>query len=154
MKLSENLTLAEMIRSESAKRAGIDNSATAEHIENMKLLAKNIFQPIRDNFKKPIHISSGYRSKALNDSIKGTSKTSQHSKGEAIDIDMDNTSITNAQIFNYIKDNLNFDQLIWEFGTDKNPSWVHVSYNSKGKQRNQILKASKVRGRVVYTKIK
>jgi hypothetical protein len=150
MELSKNLTLAEMIRSESAKRAGINNNAAKEHIENMKLLASNIFQPIRDHFKKPIHISSGYRSKALNDSIKGTSKTSQHSSGEAMDIDMDNTDITNAQIFDYIKNNLNFDQLIWEFGTDKNPDWVHVSYESTGKQRKQILKAIKKNGKPSY----
>ncbi|MFY8248294.1 MAG: D-Ala-D-Ala carboxypeptidase family metallohydrolase [Gloeomargaritales cyanobacterium] len=150
MELSKNLTLAEMTRSESAKRLGINNNATKEHIENMKLLASNIFQPIRDHFKKPIHISSGYRSKALNDSIKGSSKTSQHSSGEAIDIDMDNTDITNAQVFDYIKNNLNFDQLIWEFGTDKNPSWVHVSYESTGKQRKQILKAIKKNGKTSY----
>jgi hypothetical protein len=150
MELSKNLTLAEMTRSESAKRAGINNNATKEHIENMKLLASNIFQPIRDHFKKPIHISSGYRSKALNDSIKGTSKTSQHSSGEAMDIDMDNTNITNVQVFDYIKNNLNFDQLIWEFGTDKNPDWVHVSYESTGKQRKQILKAIKKNGKPSY----
>jgi hypothetical protein len=150
MELSKNLTLAEMTRSESAKRLGINNNATKEHIENMKLLASNIFQPIRDHFKKPIHISSGYRSKALNDSIKGTSKTSQHSSGEAIDIDMDNTNITNAQVFDYIKNNLNFDQLIWEFGTDKNPDWVHVSYESTGKQRKQTLKAIKKNGKPSY----
>ena len=150
MELAKNLTLAEMTRSESAKRLGINNNATKEHIENMKLLASNIFQPIRDHFKKPIHISSGYRSKVLNDSIKGSSTTSQHSSGEAIDIDMDNTDITNAQVFDYIKNNLNFDQLIWEFGTDKNPSWVHVSYESTGKQRKQILKAIKKNGKTSY----
>ena len=84
----------------------------------------------------------------------GGSKTSQHCKGEAIDIDMDGTSITNAQIFNYIKDNLNFDQLIWEFGTASNPDWVHVSYNSTGKQRKQILKALKVNGKTSYAPYK
>jgi len=150
MQLSKNLTLAEMVRSESAKRAGINNNPTKPHLDNMVKLANNIFQPIRDNFKRPIHISSGYRSKALNDSIKGTSKTSQHSLGEAMDIDMDGTEITNASVFNYIKDNLNFDQLIWEFGTDKNPSWVHVSHKSSGKQRKQVLKAIKRNGKKSY----
>jgi hypothetical protein len=150
MQLSKNLTLAEMVRSESAKRAGINNNPTKPHLDNMVKLANNIFQPIRDNFKRPIHISSGYRSKALNDSIKGTSKTSQHSLGEAIDIDMDGTEITNASVFNYIKDNLNFDQLIWEFGTDENPSWVHVSHKSSGKQRKQVLKAIKRNGKTSY----
>lgn len=150
MQLSKNLSLAEMTRSESAKRAGINNNATKAHIDNMELLAKNVFQPIRDHFKRPIHISSGYRSIELNRIIKG-SLSSQHMSGEAIDIDMDNTEITNAQVFNFIKDNLNFDQLIWEFGTDKNPDWVHVSYESTGKQRKQILKALKRNGKTVYT---
>lgn len=151
MQLSKNLSLAEMIRSESAKRAGISNMPTKQHLESMKILAEKIFQPIRDHFKVPIHISSGYRSKALNASIKGASKTSQHSKGEAMDIDMDGTEITNKQVFDYIKDNLEFDQLIWEFGTDNNPAWVHVSFNSKGRQRKQILKATKKNGKTVYS---
>jgi hypothetical protein len=153
MQLSENLSLAEVIRSETAKRKGVSNMPTPAHIENFKKLAENIFQPIRKHFGKPIHISSGYRSDALNKAI-GGSKTSQHCKGEAIDIDMDGTSITNAQIFNYIKDNLNFDQLIWEFGTASNPDWVHVSYNSTGKQRKQILKALKVNGKTSYAPYK
>jgi hypothetical protein len=153
MQLSENLSLAEVIRSETAKRKGVSNMPTPEHIENFKKLAENIFQPIRKHFGKPIHISSGYRSDALNKAI-GGSKTSQHCKGEAIDIDMDGTSITNAQIFNYIKDNLNFDQLIWEFGTASNPDWVHVSYESTGKQRKQILKALKVNGKTSYAPYK
>lgn len=142
MQLSKNLALVEVTRSETAKRRGISNMPTPEHIENFKLLAEKVFQPIREHFGVPIHISSGYRSKALNTAI-GGSLTSQHCSGEAIDIDMDGTSVTNAQIFNYIKDNLSFDQLIWEFGTDSNPNWVHVSYESTGKQRKQILKAVK-----------
>jgi hypothetical protein len=150
MNLSKNLSLAEMISSESAKRNGIKNEPTAEHLENMKKLATNVFQPIRDHFNVPIHISSGYRSLALNKAIKG-SLSSQHLLGQAIDIDMDGTDVTNAKIFNYIKDNLVFDQLIWEFGTDKNPDWVHVSYESKGKQRKQVLKAIKKNGKTAYT---
>lgn len=150
MQLSKNLTLAEVIRSESAKRKGISNEPTAEHLENFKKLAENVFQPIREHFGVPIHISSGYRSAALNKVIGGAS-SSQHCTGEAIDIDMDGTSITNAQIFNFIKDNLVFDQMIWEFGTDKNPDWVHVSYESTGKQRKQILKAKKSAGKTSYS---
>jgi zinc D-Ala-D-Ala carboxypeptidase len=142
MQLSKNLSLAEVMRSETAKRKGISNMPTPEHIENFKLLAEKVFQPIREHFGVPIHISSGYRSKALNTAI-GGSLSSQHCSGEAIDIDMDGTSITNAQIFNFIKDNLSFDQMIWEFGTNSNPDWVHVSYESTGKQRKQILKAVK-----------
>ncbi len=151
MQLSKNLSLAEMTRSESAKRAGIKNNPTKLHLANMVKLANDIFQPIRDYFGIPIHLSSGYRSKELNAVIPGSSKTSQHSKGEAIDIDMDNTKITNKQVFDYIKDNLEFDQLIWEFGTKDNPAWVHVSYNASGKQRKQILKAKKSNGKTVYS---
>ena len=149
MQLSENLSLAEMISSDSAKRKGIDNHPNPQQTENLQLLATKVFQPIRDHFKTPIHISSGFRSIALNKSIGGAS-SSQHCTGEAMDIDMDGTSITNAQIFFWIKDNLKFDQLIWEFGNDKNPDWVHVSYESSGKQRGQILKATKSNGKTTY----
>jgi hypothetical protein len=142
MQLSTHLSLAEVMRSETAKRKGISNMPTPEHIENFKKLAEKVFEPIREHFGAPIHLSSGYRSKALNEAIKGSS-TSQHCSGEAIDIDMDGTEIKNAEIFNFIKDNLEFDQLIWEFGTDTNPDWVHVSYESTGKQRKMILKAVK-----------
>jgi hypothetical protein len=150
MQLSTNLSLAEVTRSETAKRRGISNMPTAEHIENFKKLALNIFQPIREHFGKPIIISSGYRSAELNKAI-GGSLSSQHSSGEAIDIDMDGTDITNKQIFDYIKDNLNFDQMIWEFGTDTNPDWVHVSFAANRSQRKQILVAKKVNGKTTYT---
>jgi hypothetical protein len=150
MQLSTNLSLAEVTRSETAKRRGISNMPTAEHIENFKKLAINIFQPIREHFGKPIIISSGYRSAELNKAI-GGSLSSQHSSGEAIDIDMDGTDITNKQIFDYIKDNLNFDQMIWEFGTDTNPDWVHVSFAANRSQRKQILVAKKANGKTTYT---
>jgi hypothetical protein len=162
MQLSKNLALAEVTRSETAKRKGISNMPTPEHIENFKKLAENVFQPIRDHFGCPIHISSGYRSEALNKAIGGAGKmvngkyvpSSQHCTGEAIDIDMDGTSITNKQVFEYIKDNLNFDQLIWEMGTDANPDWVHVSYESTGKQRKQVLKAVKKGSATSYVPFK
>jgi len=148
MKLSEHLNLSEVTRSETAKRRGISNEPTPEHLENFKKLAENIFEPIRKHFGKPIHISSGYRSKALNAAI-GGSASSQHCTGEAIDIDMDGSSngITNKMVFDYIKANLNFDQLINEFDY----AWVHVSYESTGKQRKQILDAKKVGGKTVYS---
>ena len=141
MQLSKNLTLAEVIRSESAKRRGINNMPTPEHLQNLKELAINVFQPIRDHFKKPIHISSGYRSKILNHALNG-SNNSQHTFGQAIDIDMDGTKITNKQVFDFIKENLIFDQLIWEGGTDENPAWLHVSF-VKGKNRKQVLRMRK-----------
>ena len=138
MKLSEHLELSEVIRSESAKRNGISNMPTIEHIENFKILATKVFEPIREHFGVPIRISSGYRSAELNKCI-GGSATSQHSTGEAIDIDQDGTTITNKQVFEYIKDNLAYDQLINEF----NYAWVHVSYKANGKQRGEIWKAYK-----------
>ena len=151
MQLSKHLSLAEVTRSETAKRRGISNQPTAEHLENFKLLAEKVFEPIRLHFGVPIHISSGYRSAALNKAV-GGSKTSQHCSGEAIDIDMDGSAngITNKMIFDFIKDNLQFDQIIWEFGTDSNPDWVHVSYESSGKQRKQVLKAVKKGGVTSY----
>ena len=138
MVISEHLTLAELIRSESAKRNGISNMPSAEHIENFKILATKVFEPIREHFGVPIRISSGYRSAELNKCV-GGSATSQHSTGEAIDIDQDQTTITNKQVFDYIKDNLAFDQLINEF----NYAWVHVSYKANGKQRGEVWEAYK-----------
>jgi hypothetical protein len=149
MQLSEHFELAEFIRSSTAKRAGISNMPTDAHLENIKLLCEKVLEPIRVHFARPIILSSGYRSSALNRAVGGSS-SSQHCSGEAADIDMDGTNVTNTQIFNYIKDNLEFDQLIWEFGTDTNPDWVHVSYESNGRQRKQILRAVKKNGATSY----
>lgn len=156
MRISEHLDLSEVIRSETAKRHGISNMPTPEHMENMKKLAENVFEKVRNHFRCPIHLSSGYRSKELNACTPGASATSQHSTGEAIDIDVEGNSngLTNRMIFDYIKDNLEFDQLIYEFGDDKEPSWVHVSYESTGKQRKQILRATKVNGKTTYAPYK
>jgi len=143
MNLSKNLELFEMTRSETAKRKGVSNQPTPEHIENMIILANKIFQPIREHFNVPIYISSGYRSAALNKKI-GGSKSSQHLTGEAIDIDMDgHPHVTNVEVFNFIRENLNFDQLIWEYGNITTPDWIHVSYRTTGVNRRQVLKAVK-----------
>ena len=143
MKLSKNLSLSEFTHSNTAKRRGIDNTPKTVHLEAAKELAEHIFQPIREHFGKPIFISSGYRSDELNEAI-GGSKTSQHSKGEAIDIDMDDRKgPENEDVFHYIRENLPFDQLIWEFGDSKRPDWVHVSYKKGGPQRGQILAAKR-----------
>ena len=147
MIVTKNLTLEELIHSDTAKAKGIDNSPTNEHLRNLIEIANNIFQPLRDGIGKPIRISSGYRSEKLNKAV-GGSKTSQHNKGQALDL-VATTGFTNKDIFDYIKNNLEFDQMIWEFGTDKQPDWVHVSYN-KGKNRKQILKAIKKDGKTVY----
>jgi len=149
MKLSNNLSLSEVLVSQTAKRLGLSNEPTKEHLENLNIIAYKIFQPVRDYFKVPIYVSSGYRSKELNKAI-GGAKTSQHMKGEALDLDADVYGvITNSDIFNYIKDNLEFDQLIWEFGDDKSPNWVHVSF-SEGKNRMKVIKALKGRNKTIY----
>ena len=147
--VSKNITYKEATHSTTAKRLGIDNTPNAEQFSNMVYVAENVFQPIREHFGTPIYVSSFFRSEGLNKAIKG-SINSTHKKGEALDLDADvYGGVTNAQIFNYIKDNLEFDQLIWEFGTDDEPAWVHVSL-SKRNNRNQILRAYKVDGKTKY----
>ena len=154
MKLSKYVSLAEVTRSDTAKRKGIDNSPTAEHLENLKVISEEVFDKVREYFGVPLFISSGYRSAALNKAIGGSS-TSDHNLGRAIDLDQDGhgNGVTNADVFNYIKSNLEFDQLIWEFGTDKNPDWVHVGYR-KGANRKQILKAVREGGKTKYVAFK
>lgn len=135
--ISKHLTLAELTYSATAIKLGIVNAPTPIQIENLKTLALKVFEPVREHFGVPIHISSGYRIMNLNQALNG-SITSQHCSGEAIDIDMKGDKVTNAQIFHWIKDNLKYDQLIWEFGDKKNPDWVHVSYTKENRQ--QILR--------------
>ena len=140
MKISKHLRLKEVIKSNTATRLDIDNAPTKEHLANLKEVAEKVFEPLRVHFDTAIGISSGYRSEALNKAIKG-SKTSQHCRGEALDIDADVFgNLTNAEIFNYIKDNLDFDQLIWEKGDDNEPDWVHVSYTIHKTNRKNILR--------------
>ena len=141
MKLSKNLSLAEATKSTTAKRLGINNTPDEWTTENLRQVAVNIFQPLRSAFGCPIYVSSGYRSPELNTAIGGSSR-SQHVEGRALDLDADvYGGCTNAQIFNWIKENLEFDQLIWEFGDDDNPDWVHVSYVYDGINRKRCLKA-------------
>lgn len=147
MKLSENFSLQEMTFSPSAIKKGIANKPTDEHIENLRLLCENILQPLREHMDCSINVSSGYRAPALN-SIIGGSKTSQHCFGQAADVQVEGR---NYEMFDFICKSLDFDQVIWEFGTDKEPSWVHVSY-TKGKNRKQVLKAIKVNGKTQYVR--
>jgi hypothetical protein len=150
MKLTAHFDLSEFTRSESAKREGLDNTPTPEHLENLKILCVKVLEPIRLRFGS-INISSGYRGKMLNHFI-GGSVNSDHCLGRAADIDMDDsgTGVTNTEIFNYIKDNLDYDQLIWEFGTKEKPDWVHVGYRGKD-NRKQTLRATKVNGKSHYS---
>lgn len=140
--ISEHITFGESYKSQIAERFKINNTPPDGIIPSMILVANKCFEPVRNHFGIPIGISSFYRCKELNTKLKG-SKTSQHMKGEAIDIDADIFGgITNAEIFEWIKQNLTFDQLIWEMGNDENPAWVHVSYSISG-NRNQVIKITK-----------
>jgi len=142
--------LAEVTKSQTATRLGIDNTPTIDHMESLRAVAKKVFEPIRNRFGVPIAVTSGYRSKGLNEAIRG-SRSSQHCKGQALDIDADVYGrVTNAEIFHYIKDHIDFDQLIWEFGDDKNPDWVHVSYVERNANRGEILIAYRENGRTRY----
>jgi hypothetical protein len=149
MQLTKNFTLEELTRSSKTKALRIDNSPNAEQLSNLKALAENILQPLRDGLAFPIKITSGLRVPALNKAVKG-SKTSQHIYGEAADIKVLGK---NKIIFDWIVENLDFDQIIWEFGTDTEPSWVHVSYKKNEVNRRQKLKAIKQNGKTKYIKL-
>ena len=137
--ISEYITYGEAIKSETAIRKKIDNTPTTEATIAMVNVAEKIFEKVREHFGVPIAITSFYRSPRLNKAV-GGSRTSQHVKGEALDMDADKYGkITNSQIFNYIKDNLEYDQLIWEYGNYDNPAWVHVSLKLCGANRKQII---------------
>jgi zinc D-Ala-D-Ala carboxypeptidase len=142
MKISDHITYAEAIHSQTAKRKSIDNTPNPNQIEAMKLLAEKVFEPLREWVGGPIKVNSFFRSPELNTAI-GGSKTSQHCKGQAIDIDDVYGYKTNSEMYHWIKENLSFDQMIWEFGTDTQPNWVHVSYVSEENNRNRCLKAYK-----------
>jgi len=149
MKLSKNLSLREATKSNTADRNNISNIPTEEHLENLKIVAEEVFQPIREHFGIPIGISSGYRSKQLNAAV-GGSLSSHHCKGMALDLDADIFGgVTNSEIFHYIKDNLKFSQLIWEYGNDLEPNWVHVGYDRDNLSK-QVLKAVKGKGYLIF----
>ena len=141
MNLSKHVTLKEFQASGLATLRNLNNQMNESQIASAKLLCENVFEPLRIHLNTPINISSGFRSVQVNKMI--GSSTSQHTKGEAMDLQI------GAKGFNFIKDKLQFDQLIWEFGNDENPSWVHVSYSSKN--RKQVLKATKKNGKTIYS---
>ena len=153
-KISQNITYKEAIHSNTAKRLGIDNEPIHEQIANMMTIAEMVFQPLRSWVGGPIKITSFFRSPALNKAVGGATKngkpTSQHCYGQAMDIDDVYGYKSNAEMFMYIKENLDFDQLIWEFGDDENPSWIHVSYVDAQENRNRCLQAYKENGKTKY----
>ena len=146
MRLSKNFTLQEYVKSQTATRKGLDNTPSEEHLAKAKLLFENVVQKVRDNFGVTV-INSGYRGPALNEAVGGSSK-SQHCKGEAVDIECPGTG--NYNVAKWIEENLDFDQMIWEFGDDNNPNWIHVSYVDKQENRNRCLKAYKEKGKTKY----
>jgi zinc D-Ala-D-Ala carboxypeptidase len=150
-RISEHISYREATKSLTAIRHNIDNTPSSDVQARMVIWAQFIFEPLRNHFGVPIGISSFFRCTELNKKIKG-SKTSQHVKGEAGDIDADiYGGITNADIFNFLKDNADFDQLIWEFGDSDNPAWVHVSTNTSSTNRKEVLIAYKNwRGKTLY----
>ena len=147
--ISKHISDKESVYSRTAQRLDIDNVPTKEHKENMIKLAEEVFEPLRSYAGGPIKINSFYRSPKLNKAIGGSSK-SQHCNGQAIDIDDTLGRLTNAEMYEFIKQHLDFDQMIWEFGDDKNPNWVHVSYVSPKNNRNRCLKAYKEKGKTKY----
>lgn len=153
MKLSDNLSLAEVTKSVTALRNGIANTPTQSHLTNLKAVAKNIFQPCREHFGKPLAVTSGYRSKELNALIGGSSR-SQHSLGEALDIDAQvYGGLTNRELFMYIKDHLDFDQLIGEFPDNFGEfAWVHVSFKADGNRKEVLVAYKDDNNRTKYTR--
>ena len=146
MNLTEHFSMKELTQSQTAIKNGIPNiPKDPQVVANLTLLCEKVLEPLREGMKCPLRISSGYRSPELNKLI-GGAKASQHNIGEAVDIDLDEK---NAELFSYIVNNLDFDQIIWEFGDDKNPDWVHISYKAAG-NRKQLLKALKLNGKTSY----
>jgi len=149
MSISAHISYKEGVYSRTAIRLDIDNEPNNEQIDNMRLLAQEVFEPLRMWVGGPIKINSFFRSPKLNKAIGGSTK-SQHCHGQAIDIDDTFGRCTNAEMYDFIKEHLDFDQMIWEFGDEDNPDWVHVSYVSEDKNRNRCLQAYKENGKTKY----
>ena len=150
--ISEHISYKEGVYSITATRLGVDNTPNDEQLANMELVAEKVFEPLREWVGGPIKINSFFRGLPLNTAI-GGSKKSQHMKGQAMDIDDNYGHATNAEMYHWIKENLDFDQMIWEFGDDDNPAWVHISYVSPEDNRNRCLKAYKEQGKTKYAVI-
>ena len=147
--ISKHISYREGVYSITATRLGSENTPNDEQLDNMELVAEEVFEPLRVYVGGPIKINSFFRCPELNKAI-GGSKTSQHCKGQAMDIDDTFGRATNAEMYHFIKEHLDFDQIIWEFGNDDNPDWVHVSYVSPEKNRNRCLKAYRENGKTKY----
>ena len=150
--ISGHISYKESVYSRTATRLNINNEPNDQQMDNMSLIAEEVFEPLRMWVGGPVKINSFFRSPELN-KAKGGSTKSQHCHGQAIDLDDTFGRATNAEMFEFIKKHLNFDQMIWEFGNDDNPNWVHVSYVSEEKNRNRCLKAYKEQGKTKYAVI-
>ena len=150
--ISKHISYKEGVHSITAIRLGIENVPDNKQLNNMELISEKIFEPLRQWVGGPIKINSFFRCPDLNKAIGGSSK-SQHCKGQAMDIDDNYGHATNAEMYHWIKKNLDFDQMIWEFGDDDNPAWVHISYVSSEDNRNRCLKAYKEQGKTKYAVI-
>ena len=148
-RLTKHVSFKEGVHSITALRLGLKNDPSDDHLQSMILLSEKIFEPLRMHVGGPIKINSFYRGPELNKAIGGSAK-SQHCKGQAMDIDDTYGNASNKEMFNWIKANLDYDQMIWEFGTDENPDWVHVSYVDPGSNRNRCLKAYREDGKTKY----
>jgi len=148
-KISAHVSYHEGTYSRTGERRGLDNTPNKEQLKCMKEVAENLFEPLREWVGGPIKINSFFRGEPVNTAIGGSTR-SQHMKGQAIDIDDTFKHKTNAEMYHYIKDNLDFDQMIWEFGTDKNPNWLHISWVSHRPNRKKLTIAKKVNGRTKY----
>ena len=149
-KISKHISYKEATRSDTADRLNIINVPDKLQLCNMTKLSEKIFEPVRKHVGGPIRVNSFFRSAELNVAVGGSS-SSQHCKGQAFDLDDSYGRMTNAEMYDFIKNNLDFDQMIWEFGNDKNPNWIHVSYVSEENNRNRCLKAYKEHGRTRYS---
>ena len=150
--ISAHISYKEAVYSRTATRLDIDNNPDDMEVYRMSLIAEEVFEPLRAWVGGPIKINSFFRSPELNTAIGGSTK-SQHCQGQAIDLDDTFGRATNAEMYEFIKENLDFDQMIWEFGDDDNPDWVHVSYVSEDKNRNRCLKAYKKNNKTKYAVI-
>ena len=148
-RISEHISLNEGIKSHTATRLNIDNVPRDLDLINMKTIAEKVFEPLRKWVGGPIAINSFYRSPKLNSAI-GGSTSSQHCIGSAIDIDDKYGYKTNEEMYHYIQENLDYDQMIWEFGDLNNPDWVHVSYISEDTNRRRCLRAYKKNNKTKY----
>ena len=147
--ISKHVSYKESVYSNTATRRGINNDPNDDQLYFMELIAEKVFEPLREWVNGPIKINSFFRSPELNTAI-GGSATSQHCKGQAMDIDDTFGKATNAEMYHWIKENLDFDQMIWEFGDEDNPNWVHISYVSEDKNRNRCLLAYKENKKTKY----